>query len=115
QDVNPAPFLNQLSGQMLHAEAIGYRDFERTRASAKCLDYTHHFFSKVITRTIVERHFGAFARKHLAQRRADPTGSTSNKGTLSFEQQTHSYSLPTREIRTLVFSTIKGFRTQGIK
>src|SRR5260370_160388 len=108
QDVNPAPFLNQLSRQMFYAEAVRYRDFERTRAPTERLNYPHHFFSKVVTRAIVERHFGAFAGKHLAQRRADPAGSTSNKCTFSFEQQTHSYQSFRRRL-TLIRHELRAF------
>src|SRR5262249_51513716 len=38
QNVYAAPFLDQLARQMLHAEAIGDRHFERTRAPAERLD-----------------------------------------------------------------------------
>src|SRR2546422_6555886 len=93
---------------MLYAKTIGYRDLERTRASTQCLDYAHHFFRQVITRAIIERHFSALARKHLAQRRANSARATSYECTLSFEQQTHSYSLPTRDT-ALVFQPIKSF------
>src|SRR5256885_1253931 len=86
------------------------RHFERPRAPTKCLDYAHHFFSKVIPRAVVERHVGAFARKHLAQRRADPAGSTSYKNTLSFEQQTHSYSLPTRDTAANFFNQLRALK-----
>src|SRR5437773_1090864 len=50
------------------------------------------------------------ARKHLAQRRANPTGSTSNKCTLSFEQQTHSYSLPTRDTAANFFNQLRALK-----
>src|SRR5438128_1575504 len=93
---------------MLYAKTIGYRDLERTHASTQCLDYAHHFFRQVITRAIIERHFGALARKHLAQRRADPAGSTGNKCTFSFEQQTHSHQSFRRRL-TLIRHKLSAF------
>src|ERR1051326_511605 len=44
QNVDPAPFVHQLSSQMLHAKPIGDRDFESAHPPSQGLDHALNFF-----------------------------------------------------------------------
>ncbi len=85
QDIDATPFSDEFPGQMFHAETISDGYFERVRPAAVRFDFLPHFVRQVVARTIIERHVGAFARKHLAQRRADAARAAGYERPLSFE------------------------------
>src|SRR5258706_4942029 len=85
QNVDAAPLSDEFARQMLHAETIGHRDFERMGAAPVRFDLLAHFVGQIVARTVIERHVGALAREHIAKRRADSPRATGDKRPLSFE------------------------------
>ena len=85
QNIDAAPFRHQLAGEVLHAEAIRHRHFERTRAPAQRFDFSPYLIGQVVARSVIERHVGAFTRKHFAKRRTNATGAAGNECPFSFE------------------------------
>src|SRR6185369_9728909 len=89
EDVNPAPLLDQLARQFLHAHAIDNRDLGIERLAAVALDLFARRGSQIVTRVVTERDICAFARKDFANGRTDATRSAGYERALSLKQQTH--------------------------
>jgi hypothetical protein len=90
EDINPAPFFDELSGKFFHTQAIGYGDFGLKRPSAKALDLAHHFLGEIVPTVITERHVSALTGKHFANCSTNSARSSTYERSLSFKQKAHS-------------------------
>ena len=70
---------------MLHAEAVHDRDFERSRAATMRFNFARGFFRQIVTRVVIERDVGAFARKDVAERGANPSRSAGDERAFTFK------------------------------
>jgi hypothetical protein len=88
ENIDAAPFLDELARQTLHPEPIRHGDFEAVGAAAVRLDLLRYFFGEVFARVIAEGHVRALAGEDLAHRRADAARAPGDKGSFPFQQQT---------------------------
>src|SRR5262245_18034447 len=106
ENIDAAPFLDQLSRQLLHADAIDDRYLRTERAPAVTLDLAGHVGGEVVARVVAKSHVGPFARKYVTNCRTYTSRSSGDERPLSLKQKTHSV--------TFLQSAICGWVSNGI-
>ena len=89
EDIDAAPFLDQLARQFFHPHAIDNGDFGIERLASVGLNLLTHFGGEIFTRVVTEGDIGALACEYFADCRTDATRSTGYERALSLKQQTH--------------------------
>src|SRR6185436_1033799 len=86
ENIDPAPLLHDLTRDSFQSEPVSNRNFETEGASAVSLNLGPNGLSEIVATVIVENYVCAFPRENLANRGANPAGSSAYERALSFKQ-----------------------------
>ena len=85
QNIDRAPRVQDLAGDVLHPEAVGDRTLKARARRPWASIFAFNLLGQIVARMVIECDVGTFAGEDLADRRSDAARAAGNERTFSFK------------------------------